>query len=118
MTTGVYLNGRLIGEHKNPEQLVKKLKDLRRVAKIDQTISISFHEENNEVHLYTDKGRTLRPLVILDEGKPRLTPKHIKELREGSVKWKQFSDEGLIEYIDAEEEENAYVAIREYKIST
>ncbi|MBD3387690.1 MAG: DNA-directed RNA polymerase subunit B [Candidatus Altiarchaeales archaeon] len=117
MATVVYLNGRLIGEHRNPESLVRRLKDLRRQNKIDPTVSISFHEENNEVQVYTDKGRTLRPLVIMEEGKPRLTNKHIKDLREGKIEWKNLLEDGLIEYVDAEEEENAYVAVREYKIS-
>ncbi|MFH0862282.1 MAG: DNA-directed RNA polymerase subunit B [Candidatus Altiarchaeota archaeon] len=117
MATVVYLNGRLVGEHKNPEQLVGKLRALRRENKIDFSISISFHEENNEVQIYTDKGRTLRPLVILEDTKPKFTAKHLKDLREGTVTWKQLMSGSIVEYIDAEEEENAYVAIREYKIT-
>jgi len=118
MATGVYLNGRLIGEHRNPEQLISKLRELRRQGKMDLTVSISFHEENNEVQIYTDKGRTLRPIIILDEGRPRFTQKHLTDLREGTITWKNLIEQGVIEYIDAEEEENAYVAIREYKVSS
>jgi DNA-directed RNA polymerase subunit B' len=118
VATVVYLNGKLLGEHRNPEQLIKKLRNLRRQGKIDHTVSISFHEENNEVQVYTDKGRTLRPIVILDEGKPRFTHKHLKGLRDGTITWKQLIEEGIVEYFDAEEEENSYVAIREYKISS
>jgi len=114
----VYLNGRLIGEHKNPDVLIKKLRDLRRQLKIDFSVSISYHEENNEVQIYTDKGRTLRPIAILDEGKSRFLEKHLKDLREGTITWKNILEQGVVEYIDAEEEENAYVAVREYKVTS
>ncbi|MFH1056051.1 MAG: DNA-directed RNA polymerase subunit B [Candidatus Altiarchaeota archaeon] len=117
MATVVYLNGRLIGEHKNPEVLAKKLRDLRRQNKIHPTVSISFHEENNEVQVYTDKGRTLRPLAIIEEGRPNFTEKHLKDLRDGTIQWKNLVEQGIVEYIDAEEEEEAYIAMREYKLN-
>ena len=118
MATVIYLNGRMVGEHKTPEVLIKRLKELRRQNKMDYTVSISYHEENNEIQIYTDKGRTLRPLIILEEGRPKLTEKHIKDLREGRIAWRQLVEEGVVEYIDAEEEENAYVAIRGYKVTS
>ncbi len=115
--TGVYLNGRLMGEHRRPDTLVNRLRKLRRQGKIHHTASISYHEENNEVQVYTDKGRTLRPLIILDDGKPVLTDKHVSDLQDGRITWQHLMENGAIEYIDAEEEENAYVAVREYKVT-
>ncbi|MCX6694918.1 MAG: DNA-directed RNA polymerase subunit B, partial [Candidatus Altiarchaeota archaeon] len=117
MSTGVYLNGRLIGTHNQPELLVKKIRDLRRKGKMDYTTSISFREENNEVQIYTDKGRVLRPILILEDGKPLMTERHVKDLKEKKVSWDELIKEGVVEYIDAEEEENAYIAVREYKIA-
>ncbi|MFC2162928.1 DNA-directed RNA polymerase subunit B [Candidatus Altiarchaeota archaeon] len=116
-STAVYLNGRLIGTHKQPEALVKKLKELRRKGKIQFQASISYRPENSEVHVYCDKGRVLRPLIILDKGKKRLTPEMILQMREGSKKWDDLVEEGVIEYIDAEEEENGFIAVRDYKIT-
>ncbi len=117
MATSVYLNGRLIGEHKNPESLVKRLRMLRRSDKMDYSVSLSYHEENNEVQVYTGKGRTIRPLVILDDKQSRLTAKELKDLKDKKIEWKDMIRQGIIEYIDAEEEENAYIAVRDYKIS-
>ncbi|MBU0763064.1 MAG: DNA-directed RNA polymerase subunit B, partial [Candidatus Altiarchaeota archaeon] len=112
----VYLNGRLVGEHKNPETLVSRIRKLRREGKIAHTTSISYHPENNEVQIYTDKGRCLRPLVILDNGKPLFTSEHLKKLKSGEKTWKNLIEEGAVEYVDAEEEENMFVAVREYKV--
>jgi DNA-directed RNA polymerase subunit B' len=113
----VYINGRLVGEHKNPESLVSKLRKLRRENKIDYMTSISYHPENNEVQVYTDKGRCLRPMLILDDCKPLFTKEDHQKLKSGERTWKSFIEEGKIEYVDAEEEENLYMAVREYKIT-
>ncbi|MEM4347494.1 MAG: DNA-directed RNA polymerase subunit B [Candidatus Altiarchaeota archaeon] len=108
--TFVYLNGRLIGEHSRPELLVEKLRELRRSNVIAFDISISYHEENREVQIYTDRGRVLRPLIIVENGKPKLKEKDIERVREGKIKFFDLVKEGLIEYIDSEEEENTYIA--------
>lgn len=116
MSTTVYLNGRLIGEHKKPELLVKKLRDLRRKGELDHQVSISYREENNEVQVYTDKGRAKRPLLVIENGEPKLTDEMIKDFREGKTSFTDLVRMGVIEYLDAEEEENAYIAVRDYKL--
>jgi DNA-directed RNA polymerase subunit B len=108
--TEVYLNGKLIGKHSKPSLLVKKIRDLRRSGKLPFTISISHREENSEIQIYTDRGRVLRPLIIVERGKPKLKKIHINKLKKRKIKFKDLTNEGVIEYIDAEEEENAYIA--------
>ncbi len=113
----VYLNGRLIGGHTEPELLVKELKSLRRTNKIASTVSMSYREENNEIQIYTDKGRVLRPLIIVENGKSKLKEEHIKSLKSDSSKWDDLIKSGIIECIDAEEEENAFIALNEEDIT-
>ncbi len=108
----VNLNGRLVGRHTQPELLVQRLRKLRREGHIDLTISINYREENNEIQMYTDKGRVLRPVIVIDQGKSKLTKNHIEDLSEGKISWDDIIGEGIVEYIDAEEEENAVIAIR------
>jgi len=115
--TDIYLNGRLIGQHPKADQLVDKIRELRRTGEIPHQTSISYRDENNEVQIYTDKGRVLRPLIIVKNGKPLLTPKHVKDLREGKVAWNDIIREGVVEYVDAEEEENTYIALNERKLT-
>ncbi|HDI73322.1 MAG TPA: DNA-directed RNA polymerase subunit B [Candidatus Altiarchaeales archaeon] len=115
--TDVYLNGRLIGKRTKPELLVKRLRDLRRMGKIDFCVSVSYREENNEIQIYTDRGRVLRPLIVVENKKPRLKNEHIKYLKEGKITWMDLINKGVIEYIDAEEEENANIAINEKELT-
>jgi len=109
--TTVYLNGRLIGEHAKPEKIVSELRELRRSGKIEPIISLSYREENNEIQIYTDKGRVLRPLLVVKDGKPLLTKEHEKNLRDKKISFTDLINEGIIEYIEAEEEENAFISL-------
>jgi len=107
----VYLNGRLMGEHSRPEGLAERLRNLRREGKLPRTASISYREENNEVQIYTDRGRVLRPLIVVEDGKPKLTLRHEEQLKNGRIALQDLINEGVVEYVDAEEEENAYIAV-------
>ncbi|MBD3260839.1 MAG: DNA-directed RNA polymerase subunit B [Candidatus Altiarchaeales archaeon] len=117
MSVSVYLNGRLLGEHTKPELFVTKLRQLRRQGKIDQNASISYREENNEIQIYTDKGRVLRPLIVVEKGQPKLTKEIAKDFQSGKLSWEDLVNQGIIEYIDSEEEENAYIAVRDYQVT-
>ncbi len=107
----VSLNGRLIGGHSKPDLLVKRLRKLKQGDELPATISIAYREENNEIQIYTDRGRVLRPLIIVEKGESKLTEKHVSDLRENRIKFGDLINSGIIEYLDAEEEENAYVAV-------
>ncbi len=106
----VYLNGRLVGFHKDPRKLVDTLRTRRRNGQLPPTISVTYYESTNEVYIYTDAGRLVRPLIVVKNGKPLLTEEHIKGLQEGRITWRDLVRQGIVEYLDAEEEENAYVA--------
>ncbi len=106
----VYLDGKLIGSHSKPEGLVKRLRKLRRDGKIYFTASIGYREENNEIHIYACRGRVLRPLIIVENGKPSLTKSQLEKVVRGELGVRDLIKNRVIEYLDAEEEEDTYVA--------
>jgi len=61
----IFLNGRLIGIHKNPPLLVKIMKLLKLNSLINCFTSISWNTEVNEVHIFCDSGRIVRPVFVL-----------------------------------------------------
>ncbi len=107
----VFFNGRYIGNVKDYESFVKKLREKRRTGQIPIQLNVRDYSEFGAIIISTEPGRVLRPLIIVDNGTPRLTQDHMLQLETGEIKWKDLVDKGIIEYLDASEEENALVAL-------
>jgi len=110
--TEVFLDGRYIGETNDPKALVKEIREKRRNGLISPQINIAYHEHLDEVRILSDSGRVRRPLIIVENGKPKLTEEHIEKLKKGELSWEDLIKNGIIEYLDAEEEENSYIALK------
>ncbi|MEK6958385.1 MAG: DNA-directed RNA polymerase subunit B [archaeon] len=113
----VYINGRLIGFHSDPIKLTREIIGRRRESKISAQINVAYHEDTNEVYINTDAGRVQRPLLVVENGKIRMKEEHVKQLNEGKLAWKDLIEQGLVEYLDSEEEENAFIASKEEELS-
>ncbi|MEI8363959.1 MAG: DNA-directed RNA polymerase subunit B [archaeon] len=113
----IYVNGGLVGFHNNPSKLRKELIGKRRSRMIDSQINIAFREETNEMYINTDGGRVQRPLIIVENSKSKLTKEVLEDVKNKKVLWPELVKKGIIEYLDAEEEENAYVALDDKDIT-
>jgi DNA-directed RNA polymerase subunit B' len=107
----VYVNGKLIGTYPEPSALVRKFKELRRKGKLSGQTNVAYYEDTNEVLVNTDAGRARRPLIVVENGKPRIKPRQLEALEKGEITWDELIASGVVEYLDSEEEENAYIAI-------
>ncbi len=116
--TEIFLDGRYIGGTKEPEKLVKDIKDKRRMGLLSGQINVAYHKRLDEVKILADSGRVRRPLIIVENGKAKITKEHIEKLSKGEMTWEDLLKNGIIDYLDAEEEENAYIALRESEIKS
>ena len=112
--TKIFVDGLLVGYHVNGEELARSLKELRRRGEISNSVNLALYKfpHVQEVWINTDEGRVRRPLIIVENGKPLLTQEHIKGLKNKTLRFRDLVSMGVIEFLDAEEEENAYVALR------
>jgi len=116
--TRVFVDGKLIGFHKDGEKLTYSLRELRRSSKIHPHIGISIHqpeEENATKRLYVNcnAGRVLRPLIIIKDGKSTFTPDLLDKITKKLVSWTDLVRMGVIELVDANEEENCFITFEE-----
>lgn len=109
--TDVYFNGHLLGTHDEPEQLRETLIQKRRDGEIDSELNVSFDEDKDEVRVESDGGRVRRPVAVVEDGEILLTEDLVEQLNNRQMTLRDLEDEGVVEYLDAEEEENAYMAM-------
>ncbi len=112
----VYLNGNLVGYIKNGAELVNEIRKRRRKGLISHLVNVRYDDITNEVMVNSDRGRIRRPLLVVENGKIRYNSKIREKLRMGKMTVDDLVKEGIIEWIDAEEEENAYIAVYAYDV--
>ena len=102
----VYVNGDLVGSHDVPSKLVAEIRDKRRCGLLSDEINVRYDDEMDEVIINCDEGRLRRPLLVLKNGRTVMTRKHLESIRNNTLKWDDLFREGIIEWVDAEEEED------------
>ena len=113
--TRIFVDGKLIGFHKNGQELTQTLRTLRRTSKIHPHVGISIYEPDQEgatgrLYVNCNAGRVLRPLIIVENDKSLLTDEFLDKISKKLISWNDLIRMGIIELIDANEEENCYVA--------
>lgn len=116
--TDIFLDGKFIGTTNDPEKIIGDIKEKRRNGLISDQINVAFHPHLDEVKILTDSGRVRRPLIVLENGKSKLTQEHVEKIKRGELKWEDLIKNGIIEYLDAEEEENAYIALKSSEVTS
>ncbi len=114
--TRVYVNGDLVGSHEDARKLLDGIRDRRRCGLLSNEINIRFDEDMNEVIINCDEGRLRRPLLVLKDGRTMLTRKHLEGIRDKKIKWNDLFREGILEWLDAEEEEDVLIAVDAYDV--
>ncbi|MDE1728910.1 MAG: DNA-directed RNA polymerase subunit B, partial [Thaumarchaeota archaeon] len=119
--TRVFVDGRLIGYFKDGQRLVDSLRDLRRNFKIHPHVGIflyqsSFEGSTKRLYVNCNAGRVLRPLIVIKDNKILLTQELIDKVSKKFLSWTDLLHMGIIELVDANEEENSYIAIDETDI--
>jgi DNA-directed RNA polymerase II subunit RPB2 len=104
----VFLNGTISGWTSHPERVVSSLREARRRIELGSETSVSHDRSKGEVRVWTDQGRICRPLLVAEKAADEATRTHLSG---GTYTWTDLVHSGVVEYIDAEEEECCNIAM-------
>ena len=114
----VIINGDWIGFTNKPKNIINELKQGRKCGIINIYTSISWDQQNYIINIYTDAGRPIRPLLIVEDNERILFNEKINEnLKYNKCKWFDLvsaikDDENYcIQYIDPHETNNCIIAM-------
>lgn len=125
-STRIFVNGVWVGVQKDAKIIDEALRSLRRKGDINSEVSIVRNIREKEFKIFTDAGRVYRPLFVVEEGKLKLEKSHVQALiysqneedlinsdgeKQEGYYWSNLVLDGIIEYIDAEEEETTMIAM-------
>jgi DNA-directed RNA polymerase II subunit RPB2 len=130
-STKVFVNGVWVGVHPDPRDLVREVQATRRNNIISTEVSLVRDIRDREFKIFSDAGRVMRPLFVVEQGDnpesqvPRgalhLTKEIVQRLTESHANpspdpeerfgWEELTRTGVIELLDAEEEETAMICM-------
>jgi len=115
----IYVNSKPIAYTSEPHELKQSLVKMRRRGVIHPHTSVSFQISQKEFHIYTEGGRLIRPLFIMQNGKHTFTKTTRERLKNKTIRWNDlvigYHDEkgkyhlSVVEYIDANEVEHTLI---------
>jgi len=112
----IFLDGILVGYSYSGEALVREIRNLRRRGLLPPEINVAYYEFNyggrvvKEIYINADAGRVRRPLIVVEDGLVKLTRDHVSKLALGKITFDDLVGNGIIDFLDADEEENAVIA--------
>ena len=135
--TKIFVNGVWVGVHREPTRLHNNLRTIRGDPNyLIEEVSIIRDIRERELRILTDAGRVMRPLFVVEyrpeyynrKGELVLRREHLTqlaadkesvpsyddredELETGKKGWARLVKEKVVEYLDAEEEETAMIAM-------
>jgi len=113
----VFLDEKFIGAVDEGWDFVKKIISERRDGRIPGEINVYYDERLNEVNIESSKGRSRRPIIVVENGKSKLTNEMMNKCKKNELSWNDLVEQGIIEWLDASEEENAFVALNEDELT-
>ena len=114
----VFYNGKFLGGIEDAGNFLLSFKEKRRGDEIPHDLCIRHDRSTNIITISGESGRVLRPLVVVKEGKSLLTKKHIRDIKNGELNWNDLITKGIIEYVDAAEEDNCFIAMTKKNIES
>ncbi|XP_047325523.1 DNA-directed RNA polymerases IV and V subunit 2-like [Impatiens glandulifera] len=100
----VFLNGNWVGFCRDSAWFTANFRERRRGKEVPHQVEIKEDKQQKEVRVFSDAGRVLRPLLVVKN------LKKIKSLINNKYTFQTLLDNGIVEFIGSEEEEDCLTA--------
>ena len=107
--TKVFLNGSLVGMTEDADGLLGEIDELRGIDMLPYDVSVSYDDIDDELHVFSDDGRLIRPVFTVIGEQLTATVKD-------GTDWDVLVNKGCIRYIDNSEINNAVVAFNQNEL--
>lgn len=104
--TNVFLDGNIYGFHEDGEEFYEILKKKKYSGIFNIYTSIVFDRTTNEIHIYTDGGRLVRPVFKV---KQREITFPFGDFNWDSLFMTNIFKDSILEYIDPDEQNNSFI---------
>ena len=105
----IIINGFIAGVTETIEKFIEEFKGYRYSSIIPYDVSISYNKLENEIHIFSDEGRLIRPVFTVDGDKLKLT-------KEDGIDWDELVSKNIIEYLDNSEIQSKVVAFNQEEL--
>ena len=111
--TKIFLDGTILGVHDEGDKMFDILKEQKYNGIFNIYTSIVFNREFNEIHIYTDGGRLVRPIFKVKNNKINIPV--------GDYNWNDLFinhkfESSILEYIDPDEQNNSLISTYLHKL--
>jgi DNA-directed RNA polymerase subunit B' len=113
----IYVDQKFIGTTKNSAEFLERVVHERRMGKLPMEVNVGYDDVLDMIFIETSAGRLRRPLLIVKDGKILLNERHVQQLQKGELTWYDLVKQGIIEYVDATEEELSLIAFTQEELT-
>ena len=113
----IFLNEVYSGSCSNAKEFVEQFRSKRRAGEVDDQANIYHDKDHDFIYIESGPGRVRRPLIIVENGKSKATPEVIKKLKSKEIGFEDLVNKGIVEFLDALEENDALIAMDESQIT-
>lgn len=113
----IFVNGTPTALTNSARSFLNAFRKFRRMGRLSEFISVHINDDHSAVHIATDEGRICRPLIIVENGKSKVTKRYVSALLHGNMDFDDFVSRGLVEYVDVNEENDSNIAVYEKDIN-
>ena len=106
----IFINEVFSGTCLDGAKFAQEFKQNRRKGQVESHYNIFYNKDLDFVYIEGTPGRIRRPLVIVQDGVSKLTDDIVLQLKDKTLSFEDLISQGIIEYVDAMEENDCYVA--------